>query len=426
MAILLSQTLTSTMLLLVTLFALTATTESYCSDAMATSLLSGGFTRFLYTLHARNFTTATRLTYLAPPDSALMNHNLDEDSLRSHISTDGALTYQSLLSLSPNTTLSTLCNNTSLVVGTDGEKVSINDILVAVPNLYVDGSCVVHGVDGPLVPIPSSPPVDDFPKTRMTTMKSRVVPKRQTLQISVYSKFIRRGNPPNVTDKDNSQFIYFVLVIFFVSRVSIVSGRALFCIDLVMFMYYLFLMLEVETGTFLGLIVLYGIASAGEEPASLFDMCYLHPVSDLDYPPQETAYQSEHGRRSEYDCRYWLSEYDSCCGGYWGDDLFSAGEYSRNDDGCNEPVVKTEDCDQSEDQYPSYTSYCEEDLSQPDSYYNPWPCHQYCEDEDSCSCSGEEPRNTDGCRLDELGLCHGIFGYFPCLLREQQRNNNAQ
>lgn len=55
---------------------------------------------------------------------------------------------------------------------------------------------------------------------------------------------------------DNSQFIYFVLVIFFVSRVSIVSGRALFCIDLVMFMYYLFLMLEVETGTFLGLIVL--------------------------------------------------------------------------------------------------------------------------------------------------------------------------
>ncbi|OMO72672.1 hypothetical protein CCACVL1_17658 [Corchorus capsularis] len=202
MAIPLSESLPSAVLLLLAaLFALTPTAESYCSDAMATSLLSSGFTRFLYTLHAHNLTTtaaASRLTYLAPPDTTLMNHNLDYESLRSHISSDGALTYQSLLALSPNTTLSTLRRRASLVVGTDGEGVPFNEVLVSVPNLYVDGSCVVHGVDGPLVPI-SSPPIDDSPI--MATRKFRVVPKRRTLQVSTYSRFIRRATAPNVTKK---------------------------------------------------------------------------------------------------------------------------------------------------------------------------------------------------------------------------------
>ncbi|XVE96790.1 hypothetical protein REPUB_Repub02eG0253400 [Reevesia pubescens] len=162
----------------------------------------------------------------------------------------------------------------------------------------------------------------------------------------------------------------------------------------------------------------YGITSTGEEPASLFDMCYLYPVSDSDSPPQEMVYQVQQGRQSEYDCSYWLSEYDSCCGGYWGDDLFS-GRYNMDGDGSNDPMVTPEDSHQSEDQDQSYTRYCENEFSQPDSDYNPWSFHQYCEDEDSYSYNGDEPSTTYGYRMDEVEFCEGIFGYFPCLLREQ-------
>ncbi|XWS59756.1 hypothetical protein CRYUN_Cryun08bG0148800 [Craigia yunnanensis] len=84
-----------------------------------------------------------------------------------------------------------------------------------------------------------------------------------------------------------------------------------------------------------------------EEPPSLFDMCYLYSVSVPDSTPQEMTYQVQQGRQSEYDCRYWLHEYDSCCGSYWGDDLFSGGMYTSDDDGCNERMVKTEDSNQS-------------------------------------------------------------------------------
>ena len=170
----------------------------------------------------------------------------------------------------------------------------------------------------------------------------------------------------------------------------------------------------------------YDITGTGEEPPSLFDMCYLYPVSDPDSLPQDMACQVQQGRQSEYDCRYWLPEYDSCCGSYWGDDLFSGGRYSLDDDGWNDTVVKTEDSNQREDQYQSYTSYCEDEFSQPDCDYNPWSYHQYCEDEDSYSYDGDEQRTTYGYPIDEVGLCEGIFGYFPCLLREQKEYNNIQ
>ncbi|XWS55745.1 hypothetical protein CRYUN_Cryun09bG0026900 [Craigia yunnanensis] len=161
----------------------------------------------------------------------------------------------------------------------------------------------------------------------------------------------------------------------------------------------------------------YGITGISEEPASLFDMCSFYPVSDPGSPLEETAYQVQHERRSEY---------DSCCGGYWGDDLFSGGRYSRDGDGCNVPVVKTEDSSQSEDQYQNYTSYCEDEFSQPDCDYKPWSYQQYCEDEDSYINDGDEPKTTYGYRMDEEGLCEGIFGYFPCLLRQQKEYNNMQ
>ncbi|XVF08009.1 hypothetical protein REPUB_Repub06bG0188200 [Reevesia pubescens] len=164
----------------------------------------------------------------------------------------------------------------------------------------------------------------------------------------------------------------------------------------------------------------FGITGTSEETASSFDMCHLHP----DSPPQDTAYQVQQERRFKYDGRYWLSEYDSCCDSYWGDDLFS-GRYSTND-GCNDPVLETEDPQQSEDQDQSYASYCEDNIRQPDCDYNPWSYHQYCEDDDSYSYNGEEPRTTYGYRMDEVGLCECIFGYFPCMLQEQKEYNNLQ
>ncbi|KAJ8899735.1 hypothetical protein K2173_019434 [Erythroxylum novogranatense] len=145
------------------------TTESFCSDLMTSSLSSRGFTVFAHALHAHNVTTtAARLTFLAPPDSALVNRVLNNDSLHGHITAAGALPYQSLLALPPNTALPTLHHNTTLVVGSDGERVSLNNVLVVVPNLYIDGLCAVHGVDEPLVPTPLG--VDDHslkPRTNL-------------------------------------------------------------------------------------------------------------------------------------------------------------------------------------------------------------------------------------------------------------------
>ncbi|XVF55369.1 hypothetical protein PTKIN_Ptkin06aG0031500 [Pterospermum kingtungense] len=170
----------------------------------------------------------------------------------------------------------------------------------------------------------------------------------------------------------------------------------------------------------------YGITGTGEEPASLFDMRNLYPVSDPDSPLEETAYQVQQGTQSGDDYRYWLPEYDSCCGVYWGDELFSGGRYYSDDDGCSDLVLNTEDADQNEDQHQSYTSYWGDGFSQPDCDYNPWSNHRRSEDEDSYSYDGNEPRTTYGYRMDEMGLCEGIFGYFPCLLRDQKEYNNMQ
>ncbi|GMY14646.1 fasciclin-like arabinogalactan protein 21 [Fagus crenata] len=191
MANVICKTLDATMLLLVAFFAISPTIEALCSDAMATTLSSSGFSLFAHALHAHNVTTTTTtnstpLMYLAPPETTLLNHNLDDDTIRGHVSTAGALSYQSLLTLPANTTLPTLHNNTTLIVGTDGIRVSFNNVLVAVPNLYIDGSCAIHGVDGPLVPAPSS--VDDV------LPSPAHIPRRHFHQISDYVRFIRRAS----------------------------------------------------------------------------------------------------------------------------------------------------------------------------------------------------------------------------------------
>lgn len=207
MANLISQ-IPTVMLLLAALLSITPAIESLCSDIMVTSLTSSGFAIFAHALHARNLTStitasnATRLTFLAPPDSALVNGFLHSESLHGHITIAGVLSYQTLLTLPSNTTLPTLHQNTTLVVGIDGQRVSFNDVLVTVPNLYIDGSCAVHGVDGSLVPIPSL--LADSMKPRTQALPSQVAPKKhQTRQMFSYIRFIRRPNRPNFSDEES-------------------------------------------------------------------------------------------------------------------------------------------------------------------------------------------------------------------------------
>lgn len=200
----LSQTL-ATAILLLTIF---PTIESLCSDTMATTLSSSGFTLFAHALHAYGIATngTTGLTFLVPPDNTLVNHGLDAATVSGHVSNDGAFPHQSLLSIPPNTSLTTL-HNTSLNVGTDGERVSFNDVLVVLPNLYIDGSCAVHGVDRPLVPISSSSSGDDQnpAKPRMEKISSPVSKRlRARGTLEEYMRFIRRANLPKGNEETRS------------------------------------------------------------------------------------------------------------------------------------------------------------------------------------------------------------------------------
>ncbi|CAK7341759.1 unnamed protein product [Dovyalis caffra] len=201
------------LLLAALLLSITPTMECLCSDTMATSLSSSGFAVFAHALHVHNLTAiitasnATGITFLAPPDSALINGFLHNESLHGHITTAGVLHFHTLLTFPSNTTLPTLHQNTTLVVDTDGHRVSLNDVLVTVPNLYVDGSCAVHGVDGPLVPIPSL--LDDSVNPRTEALPSQVAPKKhRARKMSNYIRFIRRANRPNLSDEGSDTNIH--------------------------------------------------------------------------------------------------------------------------------------------------------------------------------------------------------------------------
>lgn len=198
----------ATMLIFATLLMITPAIESFHSDAMAAALSSSGFTLFAHALHAHNLTAAAaaaakrRFTYLVPPDTSLTNHALNATTVQAHVSDAGALLYKSLLLISPNTTFPTL-QNTTLVFSTDGERVSFNDVLVVVPNLYVDEFNVVHGVDAPLVEIfpPLTSPSPCLP--RIKTRPSRVSPRRRAKGVyRDFARFIRRSNHPELVDEN--------------------------------------------------------------------------------------------------------------------------------------------------------------------------------------------------------------------------------
>ncbi|XP_060668952.1 uncharacterized protein LOC132800062 [Ziziphus jujuba] len=194
MAYFIPQTFSLTLLFLVAFVTFISAIEAHCSDAVFTSLSSSGFTLFAQALHAQNQTTDSKsLTYFVPPDTSLLGHPLNVDTFHYHVSTAGALPYKFLLTLPQNTTLPTL-HNTTLVVDTDGERLSLNDVLVSAPNIYVEESCVVHGVESPLVPIPSS--MDDHPLPKTKTTASLFSPKHYHRRFKELLRFIRRAHRP--------------------------------------------------------------------------------------------------------------------------------------------------------------------------------------------------------------------------------------
>ncbi|KAH0995558.1 hypothetical protein GBA52_019422 [Prunus armeniaca] len=208
--LMISQTSTSTMsiLLLVAFLALTPTIEALCSDTVFTSLSSSGFTLFAHALHSHNLTATanTTVTCFIPPDDSFLGQSLNANTLRAHIYMSEALPYQSLLRLPLNTTLPALHHNTRLVFGTDGKRVSFNDVLVTAPNLHIDDSCVVHGVEGPLVPIPSL--MDDVLRPRTETLPAPALPKhRGHRRFAEIVRFVRRAPNPVIVDGDQDTYL---------------------------------------------------------------------------------------------------------------------------------------------------------------------------------------------------------------------------
>ncbi|KAF3960048.1 hypothetical protein CMV_015200 [Castanea mollissima] len=108
----------------------------------------------------------------------------------------------------------------------------------------------------------------------------------------------------------------------------------------------------------------------------------------------------------------------SSCFSDWQRDNFYSLEDGTLDIGCGSSLGKMEDFSLGEE-HDNYFSYHEDTANQFVSDYNPWCA--YGGEEDSHDYGRQHPRTTYGYNLDDLGLCEGIFGYWPCLFREKSR-----
>lgn len=177
-------------------------------------------------------------------------------------------------------------------------------------------------------------------------------------------------------------------------------------------------------------------------PSLLEAICYPRPVLDSDSPFQEGFFHdfvfSPYGQeevcsadsfyereQQPYNWRNWSSDIDPCfsisC--FWDDDFFSYGNGTGNN-GQGSGLVKTEDSFQGEEHIDGYVSpyeNAEDDVSYDGnawSGYESW--FRYASEEDSSYYGRQEPNYAYGCSLDELGLCEGFLGYWPCLIQKHQ------
>ena len=109
----------------------------------------------------------------------------------------------------------------------------------------------------------------------------------------------------------------------------------------------------------------------------------------------------------------------SSCFSDWQRENFYSLEDGTQDIGCGGILGKMEDYSLGEEQHDNYLSYHEDTDNQFVSDYNPW--YAYGGEEDSHGYGRQQPITAYDYNLDDMGLCEGIFGHWPCLFREKPR-----
>jgi hypothetical protein len=129
--------------------------------------------------------------------------------------------------------------------------------------------------------------------------------------------------------------------------------------------------------------------------------------------PTEEVYEEE---QLAYNGNWnWPSRFSNCLG----ENFFSL-EDDTQDIGCGSSLGKTEDFSHGEEQHHTYFSYHEDGENRSVCDYCPWDA--YGGEEEFHDFCRQEPRIQYGYNLDEMRLFESIFGYWPCLFRENQKN----
>ncbi|PON72802.1 hypothetical protein PanWU01x14_062710 [Parasponia andersonii] len=130
----------------------------------------------------------------------------------------------------------------------------------------------------------------------------------------------------------------------------------------------------------------------------------------------EAAYEGE--QQPYYGYGNWLSQYNSVFNGCWEDNYGSVGNAIHNDENGN-------DLEKTDSSNPTYQEQCDTRFTRQDedeeNYYT-WSCCdtwlEYGGEKGFSNYCGEETTDLTYSRgLSEIGVCEGLFGYWPCLYR---------
>ncbi|KAJ6698316.1 hypothetical protein OIU79_011765 [Salix purpurea] len=144
------------------------------------------------------------------------------------------------------------------------------------------------------------------------------------------------------------------------------------------------------------------------------------------YSGEEAYYANNPYEDEQLPCSNWRnfgSKYESCFtfGDCWDDDLSSYGN-STDTNGNGIGLRGREECFLGEEQRDIYSGIYE-NKENDFSYYddNPWSGYESWFDERKgdtfLNYGGNEHRYACSYSLDEIGICEGLFGYWPCLTR---------
>ncbi|GLT79277.1 hypothetical protein SLA2020_507700 [Shorea laevis] len=170
----------------------------------------------------------------------------------------------------------------------------------------------------------------------------------------------------------------------------------------------------------------YDLAYAYEEIPPILDLNFTNPPSEFnDLWEEKAAFEEEQLLPGGW--RNWRWEYDSIFSGLSGNGVVPNGDNgvvpngdARNENGHDGNAVKSEDSYHVDENYEGFSSCCDDAYYQGDADYNPWSGNAYREEEDSITYGEEAYKSWYRYGMDEVGFCDSIFGYFPCLLKDQR------